>query len=87
MRKLYSPKERELGDYSIFEYTITDDLKIIGKSLKEINFPRHLIVMSIEREGTEIVPTADDKILLGDKITVLIRAEDALEIDRFLKNE
>ena len=43
--------------------------------------------MSIEREGTEIVPTADDKILLGDKITVLIRAEDALEIDRFLKNE
>lgn len=86
-KNLLSPKERELGDYSIFEYTIADDLKIIGKSLKEINFPRHLIIMSIEREGIEIVPTADDKILLGDKITVLIRAEDALEIDRFLKNE
>ena len=86
-KHLLSPKERELGDYSVFEYTITEDLKIIGKSLREINFPRHLIVMSIEREGTEIVPTADDLILLGDKITVLIKAEDALEIDEFFKNE
>ena len=86
-KNLLSPKERELGDYSVFEYTITEDLKIIGKSLREINFPRHLIIMSIEREGTEIVPTADDLILLGDKITVLIKAEDALEIDEFFKNE
>ena len=86
-KNLLSPKERELGDYSVFEYTITGDLKIIGKSLREINFPRHLIIMSIEREGTEIVPTADDLILLGDKITVLIKAEDALDIDKFLKNE
>ncbi|NMW85046.1 ClC family H(+)/Cl(-) exchange transporter [Peptoniphilus sp. AGMB00490] len=86
-KNLLSPKERELGDYSIFEYTITDGLKFAGKTLRDINFPRHIIIMSIEREGVEIVPTADDIILYGDKITVLIKAEDALEIDKFFKNE
>lgn len=86
-KNLLSPKERELGDYSIFEYTITDGLKFVGKTLRDINFPKHIIIMSIEREGVEIVPTADDIILYGDKVTVLVKAEDALEIDEFFKNE
>lgn len=86
-KNLLSPKERELGDYSIFEYTIMDGLKFIGKTLRDINFPKHIIIMSIEREGVEIVPTADDIILYGDKVTVLVKAEDALEIDDFFKNE
>ena len=86
-KNLLSPKERELGDYSVFEYTITDDFKRLGKTLREINFPRHLIIMSIERDGSEFVPTADDLILLGDKVTVLISAEDALDIDEFFKGE
>ena len=43
--------------------------------------------MSIERDGSEFVPTADDLILLGDKVTVLISAEDALDIDEFFKGE
>lgn len=86
-KNLLSPKERELGNYSIFEYAITDDLNVIGKSLREINFPKHLIIISIERDGVDIVPTADDVILLGDKITILINSEDALEIDEFFKKE
>lgn len=81
---LLSPNERELGNYSVFEYPIVDGLDIIGKSLREINFPKHLLILSIERNGSEFVPNADDIILLGDKITVLESAEDALEIDKFL---
>lgn len=86
-KNLLSPKERELGDYSVFEYTITDGFKYMDKDLREINFPKHLIIMSIERDGSEFVPTADDLILLGDKVTVLISAEDALDIDEFFKGE
>ena len=86
-KNLLSPKERELGDYSVFEYTITDGFKYMGKDLREINFPKHLIIMSIERDGSEFVPTADDLILLGDEVTVLISAEDALDIDEFFKGE
>ena len=84
---LLSPNERELGNYSIFEYPIVDDLEIIGKRLKEIKFPKHILILSIERDGREFVPNADDLILLGDKITILESAEDALEIDKFLKSE
>lgn len=86
-KNLLSPKERELGDYSVFEYTITDDFKNMGKDLRDIKFPKHLIIMSIERDGIEFVPTADDLILLGDKVTVLISAEDALDIDEFFRGE
>ena len=59
----------------------------MGKDLRDIKFPKHLIIMSIERDGIEFVPTADDLILLGDKVTVLISAEDALDIDEFFRGE
>lgn len=78
---------KELGDYSIFEYTITDGLAIVGMSIKEINFPKHIIILSIERDNHEFVPSALDVILIGDKLTVLVNSEDAFEIDRFFKIE
>ena len=84
-KNLLSPSERELANYSIFEYTMTDGLEIIGKKLREINFPKHVIILSIERDGSEFIPNADDIIVLGDKITVLESAQDALDIDKFLK--
>lgn len=84
-KNLLTVKEKELGDYSVFEYTVSDDFANINKSLREIEFPRHLIILSIERDGSEFVPKADDLLLLGDKITVLINAEDSLDIDEFFK--
>ena len=84
-KNLLSPVERELGNYSIFEYTMTDELEIVGKKLREIKFPKHVIILSIERDGHEFVPSADDTIFSADKLTILENARDALEIDEFLK--
>ena len=86
-KNLLSPVERELGNYSIFEYTMTENLEVVGKRLREIDFPKHVIVLSIERDGQEFVPNADDYILTADKLTVLEDATDALDIDKFLKYE
>lgn len=86
-KNLLTPSKNELGDYSIFEYTVTDELGIVGKSLKEIDFPKHLLILSIERDNMEFVPSALDLILLGDKLTVLVNAHDSLEIDKFFKTE
>ena len=86
-KNLLVPNERDLGNYSILEYSMVDGLDVIGKKLREIKFPKHILIISIERDGKEFVPNADDEILLGDKITVLMNAEDALEIDEYLKNE
>ena len=86
-KNLLSPVERELGNYSIFEYTMTENLEVVGKRLREIEFPKHVIVLSIERDGHEFIPNADDYILAADKLTVLEDATDALDIDKFLKYE
>ncbi|MDU2132979.1 MAG: TrkA C-terminal domain-containing protein, partial [Finegoldia magna] len=86
-KNLLVPNETDLGNYSILEYTIVDGLDVIDKKLKEIKFPRHILIISIERDNKEFVPNAEDKILLGDKITVLLNTEDALEIDEYLKIE
>lgn len=86
-KNLLVTHERDLSNYSVLEYTITDGLDVINKKLKEIKFPRHILIISIERDNHEFVPNAEDKILLGDKITVLIDAKDALEIDEYLKIE
>lgn len=86
-KNLLVPNETDLGNYSILEYTIVDGLDVIDKKLKEIKFPRHILIISIERNNKEFVPNAEDKILLGDKITVLLNTEDALEIDEYLKIE
>ena len=86
-KNLLVANERELGSYSIFEYPIGDEVQIIGKTLREIDFPKHILIISIERDGYEFVPNANDVIMLGDRITVLESAGDALEIDQYLKGE
>lgn len=85
-RNLISPKEEELGNYSLFEYTISHDSKIIGKKLREIEFPKHIIIISIERDNFELVPDADDIIMAGDKVLVLERSEYAFDIDNFFSS-
>ena len=86
-KNLLVPVERDLGDYTVLEYAIDDGLDLIGKKLRDIDFPRHMLIISIERDGKEFVPNADDIILFGDRITVLMNAKDALEIDQYLKQE
>lgn len=57
---------------------------MIDKKLREIKFPAYVLVISIERDNMEFIPSADDKILLGDKITVLVNARDTFQIDEYL---
>ncbi|MBU5668291.1 ClC family H(+)/Cl(-) exchange transporter [Peptoniphilus sp. MSJ-1] len=85
-KNLLSPKEKELGNYSLFEYTIAHNSTLIGKTLKEIEFPKHIIIISIERDNFELVPGAGDIIMPGDKVLVLEKSEDAMEIDEFFNH-
>ena len=79
--------EKDLSDYSIIEYPIVDGLDVIDKKLREIKFPAYVLVISIERDNMEFIPSADDKILLGDKITVLVNARDTFQIDEYLNHQ
>lgn len=52
---------------SIIEIMPTND-DIFNKSLKEIQFPYRFRVFIIIRDGVEILPTADTKIIKGDRV-------------------
>ncbi|MFO3717216.1 TrkA C-terminal domain-containing protein [Anaerococcus sp. ENR1011] len=66
---------------------MVDGLDVIDKKLREIKFPAYVLVISIERDNMEFIPSADDKILLGDKITVLVNARDTFQIDAYLNHQ
>lgn len=86
-KNLLETPERELGDYSVFEYGVNPVSTIVGKRLSEIDFPRHLIIISVERDNYEFVPIANDVIKSGDKLLVLAKSEYFLEIDKFFSKE
>lgn len=73
--------------FSIYEYSISDLSPIINQSIRDINFPNHLIIIKILRNDLEFIPKADDLIKPGDKLTVLARKKDYLDIDEFFKTE
>lgn len=60
---------------------------MIDKKLREIKFPAYVLVISIERDNMEFIPSADDKILLGNKITVLVNARNTFQIDAYLNHQ
>lgn len=86
-KNLLETPERDLSEYSVFEYGVNAGSNIIGKTLAEIDFPRHLIIISIERDNYEFVPEARDEIRAGDKLLILAKSEYFLEIDKFLSRE
>lgn len=87
MKNLKIKEVSEEEGYGIYKYIISDISKCTGKTLEEIEFPHHLIVASIERDGVEIVPTSKDKLLNGDKITVIAKEKYQYNIDKYFKSE
>lgn len=87
MKNLKIKEVSENDGFGIYKYMISDRSECSGKTLEEISFPHHLIVASIERDGEEIVPTSKDKLLSGDRITVIAREKYQYNIDKYFKSE
>lgn len=73
--------------FGIYDYVISDLMPFAGKTLEEIEFPNHLIVASIRRDGIDIIPNSKDRLMPGDNITVIAKARYHFNIDEFFKNE
>ncbi|MGL4762857.1 MAG: ClC family H(+)/Cl(-) exchange transporter [Sarcina sp.] len=56
----------------IVSYIIEMGSSIVGKKLKEIKLVDHTLVISIEREGTHLIPDGDTVMMSGDKISVMV---------------
>lgn len=71
MRKVPKKEEEpEECEFTLSSYTLTSLSPVIGVSLDELDFPNHLLILSVEREGTEFFPTSKDVLMPGDHVTV-----------------
>ncbi|MCD6299283.1 MAG: TrkA family potassium uptake protein [Thermoplasmata archaeon] len=66
------------GHAEIFKIVLPEQSKIVGKKLKDINLPKRVSIIAIERNSDIIIPIPDTSLSAGDSVTVLAR-EDKIE--------
>ena len=63
------------GQAEIFKITLPDHSRLVGRTLKEINLPKRVSIVAIERNSDIIIPVEDTRLASGDSITVLARED------------
>lgn len=72
----------------VFESLINSNSQVIGKTLKEINFPPNCNLVAIFRNSEVIVPKGDDVLLENDRIVTVVGNMDAVpRIEALLGNQ
>ncbi|MDO5713406.1 MAG: ClC family H(+)/Cl(-) exchange transporter [Tissierellia bacterium] len=76
-----------VDDFSMSAYTLTPISLIVGYSLGELTFPTHFIILSIEREGQEFLPTSEDILMPGDHVLVVHHKNEKEEVEQYFQSE
>jgi len=63
------------GHAEIFKIVLPEESKIVGKKLKDINLPKRVSIIAIERNSDIIIPIPDTRLSVGDSVTVLARED------------
>jgi trk system potassium uptake protein TrkA len=64
------------GGLEMQELTVTHETDTVGAPLKELKLPKGVRIGSIHREGKVWIAGADDRVAVGDRITLVGRTED-----------
>lgn len=59
------------GDTTLFEARLAASSPLVAHTLKEADFPKGTLVVSITRNGETMFPRADTRLVVGDKILIL----------------
>jgi trk system potassium uptake protein TrkA len=70
----------------IIEIHVSMDSPCAGKSLKEISWPKHAVLVALLHKFQAKVPGADDRILAGDRVVVITREENINDLLKLLHN-
>jgi trk system potassium uptake protein TrkA len=68
----------------ILEIQVSLNSPCAGKSLKEINWPKHAVLVALLHKFQVKVPGADDQILAGDRVVVITREENIQDLINLL---
>lgn len=71
------------GEKTLINFRMPIIGDIIGKSLRDIEWPCKILIVSIEREGIEFIPGGEDIIEAGDEISVLVDYDKLASIKKY----
>lgn len=73
------------GQAEVLEVIAQRDMMITGKQLKELDFPKGVLVSLIYRNNSTIVPTGNTQIKEGDRLIFFSMLSDVPELERLLR--
>lgn len=79
-------KDRPHSAKALTEFYIRVGSSIDGKRLKEIKGPNHTLIVSLYRNGQEIIPHGETKVKGGDRILVLCDDEKLYDVKHYYNN-
>ena len=89
MQNSYGSKVQTLhrlydGNVEALEFRVTNNAKVIEKSLFELNLKKNLLVCCISRKGKIITPSGQDMLMPGDGVIVVTTNTGLRDIDDIL---
>lgn len=67
------------------ELDIAEDNRLLGKPLKNIKFPRRVLIGAVVRSGQTFVPNGDSTFAVGDRIVIFTLPENAAKVLDFIE--
>ena len=64
----------------LLEMVVSMDSDIVGKSIKDIKWPKNSLVVAISRGDKEIIPKGDTELICGDYLTIMTDTENYEEL-------
>lgn len=80
-------KDLEMGDGTIEQIIVSDDSQLIDKKLMDIRFPKNVLVGTIVRDETILIPDGKTMFKNGDRVTILGKKSDVEEVIKKLGKE
>ena len=69
----------------ILEIQVSSRSRSAGQTLREINWPKHAVLVALLRKSQVKVPGADDQILARDRVVAITREENIKDIVKLLR--
>jgi trk system potassium uptake protein TrkA len=66
------------------EALVSPDSTLVGQSLKDLSFPRGVLVLCIMREDAVLIPGGHDVIIGGDRLFILSLTESIPAVEQML---
>lgn len=68
------------GEAEVVEVSVAEDSEIVGKAIKELDFPHLCTVAMITREGELIPPRGDTEFKGGDQVILAGKSEEVMDV-------